>query len=338
MKYGFLLKPNANLPYFEEMQRMAEAELRMILEQLHISMTDISTRKIGRGVFLMVEVEELPKTVYKHLSRLSFFYIVFEIKAGNFIPLNIPVPEHFSNDLSVRLKYNGKTNEAFTRLLMNVALYNSAYYHVDKILMFDPVCGKGTTLFEGLIQGYEVYGTDINKKNVEDMFSFFLRYLKEGRYKHEGKRSKAMVASKSIGELYEVRASKDKACYKRMKQPNYKVFRGDTTLSSQVFKKNSIHIICGDLPYGVQHRGKSESDSTRDLKKWLASSFKSWYDLLKKNGSIALAWNTYTNTREELRELLVETGYEVLNSPNLLQFHHRVSQAINRDIIVGIKK
>ncbi len=338
MKYGFLLKPNANLPYFEEMQRMAEAELRMILQQLHVQVTDISTKHIGRGVFLMVEGEELHKGTYKHLTRLSFFYVVFEIKDQVFVPMDIPLPDYFPEDLSVRLKYNGKTNEAFTRLLMNAALYNSAYYNVDKILMLDPVCGKGTGLFEGLIQGYEVYGADINKNHVEDMFSFFLRYLKEGRFKHEGKRSKAMVGSKQIGEMYEAKASNDKDAYKKMKQPNYKVFRGDTRVVNQVFKKNSMHMICGDLPYGVQHKGKADTDATRDLQKWLAMSFKSWYDLLKKNGTIALAWNTYTNTREELAELLQEAGFEVLSQPDLLKFHHRVSQAINRDIIVGIKK
>lgn len=338
MTYGFLLKPNANLPYFEEMKRMAESELRLMFDKLKITIQGISTVSYGRGVFLMVDCDELIESHYKHLSRLSFFYIIFEVKGEAWIPLPVAMPDSFSEDLSIRLKYNGKTNEAFTRLLMNTALYSTGYHNVDNIILLDPVCGKGTTLFEGMIQGYTVWGADINKKSFEDMRTYFLRYLKEGRYKHDATTSKAMVGNKAIGELFEVKACPDKKTFKGMKLPNYKVFRGDTTRSHDVFKNNSVHIICGDLPYGVQHKGKADQETTRNLNKWLEESMASWTQLLKKNGAIALSWNTYTNKREDLTRIMEEAGLTVSTDEGLMKFHHRVSQAINRDIIVGIKK
>ena len=316
---------------------MAEAELRLVFAKFNSEVSDISTQHLGRGVFLMVQCEKLTEEAFIHIRRLSFYYMVFEVTESGWFPVPMESQETFGDDLSIRLKYNGKTNEAFTRLLMNVALYSSAYAAVDHIALFDPICGKGTTLFEGLIQGYSVAGAEVSKTNVEDMYNYFLRYLKEGRYKHEVKTSKALADGKTVGELYEVTTAPDKERFKELKQPNVKIFRGDTTVSHKIFKKNSFHIICGDLPYGVQHKGKAGGESTRDLNKWMKESFSSWYELLKYNGALSLSWNTYTNSRAQLSNLLTEAGFTVSEDPLLMKFGHRVSQAINRDIIVASK-
>lgn len=83
---------------------------------------------------------------------------------------------------------------------------------------------------------------------------------------------------------------------------------------------------------------KHEEGHSRTLDELLSQSFRAWYSLLKKGGAMALSWNTYTNNREELSKKLSDHGFEVVDLPAYLNFHHRVSQAINRDVIVAIKK
>ncbi len=116
-----------------------------------------------------------------------------------------------------------------------------------------------------------------------------------------------------------------------------KVLRGDTTESHLYFKKQSMHVIVADLPNAVQPLSKHDEGEVIDLNELLNQSFKSWYQLLKKGGAIALSWNTYINTRDELKDKLTAYGFTVMDDDNYLKFDHRVSQAMNRDIIVAIK-
>ncbi len=125
--------------------------------------------------------------------------------------------------------------------------------------------------------------------------------------------------------------------FKNKNGVSLKVMRGDTTDCHLFFRKNSMDLIIGDLPYGVQHKGKSGGENVRNLEAMLEKSFKSWHQVLKKGGAIGLSWNTYTNKRQDLAALLVKNGLTVVDSEVYLGFQHRVSQAINRDIIVALK-
>ncbi len=337
MKYALMLRPNNNIPYFEEMKKLCIHEINLMFSRLKLDLLSLEVTKLGRATYLIVELENLLEDkFFKHISRLSFYYSLFEIQGEVFKPIDIQEKLAFDEDLSVRLKYNGKTNESFTRLLINSALYTSNYFNVDKTFVYDPMCGKGTTLFEGLIQGYQVYGAELNKKAIDEMWVYFSRYLKEGKYKHEMMNGKAQFNGKTLGEIFEAKAARTKDTFKN-NSSSIKIFRGDTTKSNLIFKKNSMHIIVTDLPYGVAHMGKSEEESSRNLYKLLNHSFIAWYELLKKGGALALSWNTYTNKREDIVKLLEDNNYKVMNSKEYTNFKHRVSQAINRDIIVALK-
>ena len=52
-------------------------------------------------------------------------------------------------DLSGVLKYKGKTNEMFTGMLVNLAVFSSEYakWFDRPLQVLDPMCGRGTTLF-----------------------------------------------------------------------------------------------------------------------------------------------------------------------------------------------
>ncbi len=339
MKYVVLLKPNSNIPYFEEMKRMCIYEAKIVFEKLGIKTERLEVVQMGKAYYLMFETDnKFEKESTKHIANLSFYYTMFEIESDTLLrPIEIAATNYLGDDISVRLKYTGKTNETFTRLLLNTAIFSTDFYNLECINVLDPVCGKGTTLFESLVLGCNAYGVEENKKHVDELGNYLLRYLKEGKYKHNSHKGKAIVNNENIGEIIEVNIGKTKEELKLEAGKKLKVLRGDTTDAHKAFKKNSMHIIVGDLPYGIQHMGKNKEKTFRNLDDLLDVSFKSWYMLLKKGGAIALSWNTYTNKREEIAKILVDNGFTVVNDERYLNFFHRVSQAINRDIIVAKK-
>lgn len=339
MKYVILLRPNGNIPFFEEMKKMCMYEASIVFNRLKLDATNLEVIKIGKADYLQFESSvELDEKLINYISRLSFYYSMFEVKEeGLYKPIDVINEPYLGEDLSVRLKYQGKTNETFTRMLMNTALYSTQYYNVSNVNILDPMCGKGTTLFEALIAGYNGYGIEQNKTAINELSTYLKRYLQEGKYKHNVLNGKAQHNGKTIGEVFEVDVAKTKAEAKNKTGKKLKILRGDTTTAHQFFKKNSVHVIATDLPYGVKHIGKDSGASVRNLETLLNQAFKSWHQVLKNGGAVALSWNTYTNKREDLAKLLESNGFKVLDDENYSNFHHRVSQAINRDIIIGIK-
>jgi len=339
MKYVILLKPNGNIPFFEELKKMCMYEATIVFNRLKLEASDLKVIKIGKADYLQFEsAKELDKELIDYISRLSFYYSMFEVlDAGLYKPIDVINESYLGEDLSVRLKYQGKTNERFTRMLMNTALFSTPYYNAANVNILDPMCGKGTTLFEALIAGYNGLGVELNKTAINELSTYFKRYLQEGKYKHQVLNGKAQDNGKTFGEVFEVDMARTKAEVKNNTGKKLKILRGDTTDSHKFFKKNSVHVIVTDLPYGVKHIGKSGGDSVRNLESLLDQAFKSWYQLLKNGGAVALSWNTYTNKREDLQALLESNGFKVLDDENYVNFDHRVSQAINRDIIIGIK-
>lgn len=339
MKHAILLKPNSNIPFFEELKKMCIYEAMIVFDTIGLDHRELSVDAIGQGHYLFFETEnKLLENELKHLENLSFYYTYFEVENDLFRPFHRLPDRYFDEDLSNRLKYNGKTNESFTRMILNLAIYSSKFYDQEVLNVFDPVCGRGTTLFEALIRGHQGYGAELDKRSVLELGQYFQRYLKEGRYKHQVVRGKAIQNKKVLGETFEAYIGKTKDEVKHKKGKILKILRGDTTESNQYFKKQSMEVIVGDLPYGVQHMSKNDDNHSRSLDELLNQSFRAWHQLLKKGGTMALSWNTYTNTREDLTEKLENHGFEVMHEPMYLNFHHRVSQAINRDVIVAKKR
>lgn len=340
MNYVILVKPNNNIPYFEEFKIMCIEETRILMNRLGLAYNDLEIVQIGKANYLRFSLESKLDTHHiKHFQQLSYYYTIFEVtEDDHFIPLNWPATHYLGEDVSTRLKYNGKTNEVFTRLMTNLAIFSTEYYDLETINLFDPVCGKGTTLFDALTLGYHAYGTEQNKSSVAELNQYLIRYLKEGKYKHSAKKGKASGSKKNLGEMVEIQLAKSKEEMKTGTTKTLKVLRGDTADSHHFFKKNSMHIIVGDLPYGVQHIGRNKEANVRGLAKLLDNALDSWSLLLKKGGAVALSWNTYTNKKSEFKEIFESKGFKVMDSEPYTKFHHRVSQAINRDIIIAVKQ
>ena len=91
------------------------------------------------------------------VTRLSFVYAIFIMPGEMFKPVTLNPNYFLDSELSGILKYTGKTNEMFTRLMLNIAQLHIK--NPPEILnILDPLAGKDTTLYEVLMQGQNANG------------------------------------------------------------------------------------------------------------------------------------------------------------------------------------
>ncbi len=338
MRYQIAVKPTYNIAFFERFLEMCEVELRTVLNAHQIIVNSIEIVDSNKGKMMTVDVDQqLEGKILKAIYQLSFFFMLFQMADGGMLkPVKIDYIPDFGDDLSVRMKYNGKTNETITRMMMNLALASSDFPTESHPKLLDPLCGRGTTLFEGMISGYDVYGVDRDQKSVLEMGTYITRYVKEARFKHTNKRGKLIHKGKHTGDLFELQYAKEKSDFKAGNLREMKVVKGDTTNFAGAFRQNSMHMMVADFPYNVQHTGKGNNDA-EGLSWLLDAGLTEWTPFLKKGGAIAVSWNIYTDKREVLEEVFEKHGYTVLNDSGLNKLEHRVAQAITRDIIIAKK-
>lgn len=345
--YAILANPGHNRVYFESSKKLSLAELEIACRRFSNECTGFSLTEIEGILYFTFNVEKpLSSDDIAWLSRLSFTYAIFELRKNNpeisLVPVRKISSYYFSDDLSTILKYTGKTNEIFTRLMLNVAVLTSDFYNAKDIASLDPVAGKGTTLFESLIAGYNSYGIEISSKVVHEASVYFKKYLETGKYKHSFKKEKFSGEAKSFSsEFYKFEFAKTKEDLKSNQLLQLCMVAGDSKYSNRFFRKGMFHIIVGDLPYGVQHANvtsQNQSSFTRSPKELLLACLPSWVDSLKSGGVIVLAWNRFVLKREQMEEIFAKYSLVVMNESPYNQFEHRVDQAINRDILVARKK
>jgi len=338
-KYAVLQNPGHNRVYFNSSGKLAKNELFALFTN---NIADIKEELFGNVEYITFSSEnKLLEEDIILLSRLSFVYAVFEIKDDNlFFPVMKNHSYFFSDDLNMILKYSGKTNEIFTRMMINLAVFASGFKDkfLENLNLLDPVCGKGTTVFDGLICGYNSFGIDLSGKLINESSQFFKKYLENGRYKHSLKQEKISgigyekTAFKSQRHLFDI--ARNKSDQKENKNLICEFIDGDTRNINKYYKKNTFHIIVGDLPYGIQHENATGKDKMRNPVNLIKTSVPVWTEVLKPGGAIVLSWNTFLLKREEFEAIFIENKLEIIDFGD---FSHRVDQAINRDVIVGVK-
>jgi hypothetical protein len=121
------------------------------------------------------------------LAHLSAIYALYQVRDGLLRPFDIPSPGRFDDDLVTIQKYQGKTNEQFTRLLLNVTLLSSAFapgLPDRQFAVLDPLCGRGTTLNQALRLGFDAAGVEHDRKDFEAYATFIKTWLKRKKIKH----------------------------------------------------------------------------------------------------------------------------------------------------------
>ena len=226
--------------------------------------------------------------------------------------------------------------------MLNVAVLSSDFDYGDRLRMLDPVAGKGTSLFEGIVNGFDTYGIELKSNVVHEATVFFKKYLETERLKHISSKRQIYGTNKHNGiDIQEFEYARTKEEFKSgdsLKKMGFVC--GNAQDAFKYFKKEWFHLIVGDLPYGIVHgnSGKKRTTSpTRNPSELLTDCLPEWAKVLKIGGTIVIAWNAFLVSREKMIDIFENKGFDVLSHPPYDEFEHRVDSSIKRDIIVAKK-
>jgi hypothetical protein len=331
-----LLAPSANRVYASEADRLVAAELQILLgAHDHPVIQQVTVAGVG---YLAVGSESLDDQLNGALGRLSGFYAAFQREQDRLLPIEVAAPDLFDDDLVTIPKYPGKTNEQFTRLLINVTLASMRRPIRGPITILDPLCGRGTTLSTAMMLGCTAAGVEVELKAVEAYAAYLRTYWRRKRLKHSLDVSPVRREGKIIGKRLDAEvtpAGQDRPV-------GLTVFSGDTRQSAALFGKRKFDAVLADAPYGVVHGSQTDvrgatGKRDRSAAGLISDALPVWAQQLKAGGALGLSWNAIGLRRARLLELLAGAGLEPLDFGPYREFEHRVDSSIRRDIVVAVK-
>ena len=346
-RYALLILPSANRVYSGTAIDLTMAELEVLSRAvLRGRIADIGTELIGGVPYVtfaghLDEARDAPL-----LASLSAIYALYQVRDGLLRPLLVNPPGRLDEDLVTIQKYPGKTNEQFTRLLLNVTLLSSAFAPglLDrKFAVLDPLCGRGTTLNQALRLGFDAAGVEHDRKDFEAYATFIKTWLKRKKIKHHADYDGPVRRDgQVIGRRLQLRLAAGKEDYKAGLTQLLDVVNADTTRAPEFFRPATFDLVVTDAPYGVQHGstagtsgGSGPPRLARSPLDLLAAAVPGWAGLLRAGGALGMAWNTLVAPRAEAARILTRAGLEVLDDGPYREFEHRVDQAIRRDILIA---
>jgi SAM-dependent methyltransferase len=325
-RFALLIAPSTNRVYADAALRLTRAEVQIFGDSvLSAPVTDLGEARLGGVPYVTFAADPGPRDL-AHLANLSSAYALFEVVGELLRPVELTPLAYFDDDLITIPKYAGKTNEQFTRLLLNVTLLASRSgpdMLGRRLTVLDPLCGRGTTLNQALRYGYHAIGIERDGKEVDAYAAFLRTYLKRKRLKHHAelnpvRRERKLVARRFAAEIGGAQ--------------QVTVFHADTVDARQFLRVGCADVIVADCPYGVAHGSHTGQGRTRSPLELLRAAVPVWVQLLAPGGALGISWNTHVAGRAEAAAVLKEHGLDVVEYPDLA---HRVDQAIHRDILVA---
>lgn len=332
-----LLAPSANRVYAADTPRLTEAELRTMAAGFELSEPDVSAIRLAGVDYLAVRTrDDLDERAIRLLSALSATHAVFRREGDLLAPIPLQRRNPYPSDLVTIQKYQGKTNEQWTRLLLNVTA--AATRDPDRLLdgtlhVLDPMCGRGTTLNIALSLGLDVTGIDLDTKDFQAYSAFIKTWMRQHRLKHSADDSALRTNGRARGKQLKVEVAVSKDAHKEGDTQHVTYLSTDTTDIDGLVKARSVDVIVTDTPYGVQHgsHGDRLARSPLDL---LSRALPQWQRLLRTGGAIGLSYNRHVAPRDDLAALLAVNGLTPVDGPPD-EFRHRVDASIDRDLIVA---
>jgi hypothetical protein len=339
--YGLLLRPAANRVYAAGAMPLAIAELRAFLDRdPEAAGAQVGSREIAGTPYLTISGPRLGAASVASLSNLSAAYALFELTDDGLLrPIPLTPLDRYDEDLLTILKYSGKTNEQFTKLLLNVTALASTLTRdgLDRPLrVLDPMCGRGTTLNQVLMYGWHASGVELDRKEVEAYATFLRTWLERKRLKHRLKVVQVRRDRKVIGRRLDAETAASRELWDAGATQQLSVLTADTTTVAEQFRRESFDLLVVDLPYGVQHGSRSnERGLARNPLELLDAALPGWCEVLRPGGAMGMSWNTHVAKRADVVASLRRQGLDVMDAPPYDGFAHRVDQAILRDLVVA---
>jgi SAM-dependent methyltransferase len=335
-----LLLPSANRVYADAAVDLSLAELAVFNATVLDGRLGVAHSALIGGIpYVCFDTADLGPTDLAYIANASARYALFERRGDLLAPVPLTGLDRFDDDLVTIPKYPGKTNEQFTKLLLNVTVLASASADAmltRRLRVLDPLCGRGTTLNQALTYGYDAAGLDLDGKDFEAYAGFIQTYLQRKRIKHRADLGPVRRERKVVARRLTVTLSPTKAEHDAGDRLTLDVVNADTVRALEFFKPASFDVLVADAPYGVQHGSRTTTAGLRrgplDL---LREAVPVWARLLRPGGAIGIAWNTHVAAREDAAAILSAAGLTVLSDAPYTQFRHRVDQSILRDILIA---
>ncbi|HEY7174410.1 MAG TPA: SAM-dependent methyltransferase [Micromonosporaceae bacterium] len=333
-RYALLIAPSTNRVYADAAPRMAAAEVAVFAGTvLRAKVGSVAPTRIGGVPYLGFETDvPLDDRDIAYLSNLSSAYALFEhLDDGLLRPVELSPLAAYDDDLLTIQKYAGKTNEQFTKLLLNVTLLASN--HAERLLdrrlvVLDPLCGRGTTLNQALMYGYRAIGIDTDGKDFDAYSAFIRTWLKRKRIKHHAEVATVRKDRRTLARRLTVEIAGE---------PSLTVFHADATEAREFLKGGVADVIVADLPYGVAHGSRTQHGLSRSPFQLLTAAVPVWSQLLQPGGTLGISLNTHVVAREAAAGILEDSGLRVQRGPGYDDLAHWVDQSIDRDVLVARK-
>lgn len=339
MRYLLLLAPASNRVYAGSATELASAEL-----EICAGLTSVAPIRRAGVDYLAFDAEPdeaLLRSVAAQSARLALFEEIGDLLR----PVELPKVDLLDDDFVSIPKYSGKTNEQFTRLLLNVTRAATDLPADRPVTVLDPMCGRGTTLAVAWTLGMNAAGVEVDAKAFEAMGAFWRTWLRRKRLKHSAETSPVRRDGKSLGRRFDARLTLPggelDAERSGPAELTARVFTGDTRDSAMLFGKRTFELIVVDAPYGVVHgsrtdvKGAPAGKRDRSPAGLLGAALPVWAGQLAPGGAMGISWNTFGLSREDLAGLMTTAGLVVLDGGPWLRFGHRVDSSIHRDIMVA---
>jgi SAM-dependent methyltransferase len=344
VRYALLIAPSSNRVYAGEAPRLTEAELAVFGEAvLGARLRDPASVELGGVPYVGFTTDApLNPDEVAYLSNVSSVYALFRHEGDWLQPVAITPLAHYDDDLLTIQKYPGKTNESFTRLLLNVTVLAStrAGEMLDRrLVVLDPLCGRGTTLNQALRYGYDGIGIEVDGGHVDAYAAFLRTWLRRKRLKHTVELHPVRHHGKRVARRLAATLAPTKDAHRAGDTQRLTVLHADTAQAGELLRSGCCDVIVTDTPYGVAHgsRTTEQAHLSRDPGELLAAAVPVWAGLLRRGGALGLAFNTHVASRDQVAAVLSKAGLEVVDTPAYQGFAHWVDQGITRDLLVARK-
>lgn len=251
--YALLILPSANRVYASAAAGLAVAELAAFSDSVlggALSAGEVTSR--GGVPYVEFAAERLRQEDTSFLANMSSIYALFEVSGGLLRPVELDRLDRYDDDLITIQKYQGKTNEQFTKLLLNVTALASAFgpqMLSRRLAVLDPLCGRGTTLNQALTYGYDAAGIDLDQRDFEAYTTFIKTWLKRKRIKHKATYDGPVRRDgKVAGRRLQISMAASKQEQKAGMTQRLDVVCADTTRAAEFFRPATFDLVVTDAP------------------------------------------------------------------------------------------